>query len=134
MNLRCADGDIAVITWDYPECLENIGRLVKVSGPVRMESGLAKWYICPVTPELYAVQEIDGSYVRESVTWDSNVIHPDSWMIPIREQESDIELAEVATEAVEREKPPMALIPRSHSACNVTLRFSLAGVRWTPLA
>lgn len=134
MNLRCADGDIAVITWDYPECLENIGRLVKVSGPIRMEDGLAKWYICPVTPELYAVQEIDGSFVRESVTWDSNVIHPDSWMIPIREQESDIELAEVATEAVEREKPPMALIPESHSACNEPLRFSLAGVRWKPLA
>jgi hypothetical protein len=20
MNLRCKDGDIAVITWDYPDC------------------------------------------------------------------------------------------------------------------
>lgn len=99
MNLRCSDGDIAVITWDLPECLENIGRLVQVGGPVRIECGLAKWYICPVTPELYAVRELDGSFVRESITWDSNVIHPDSWMIPIREQESEMKCTEEVSHA-----------------------------------
>lgn len=36
MNLRCKAGDIAVITWDYTDCRENIGRLVDVRSPMRI--------------------------------------------------------------------------------------------------
>ncbi len=83
MKLRCKDGDIAVITWDFPECLENIGRLVQVRGPVTMEDGVAYWRIRTVTPELYAFRELDDSFGREHVTWSSRINHPDGWMIPL---------------------------------------------------
>jgi hypothetical protein len=52
MNLRCKDGDIAVITWDYPDCLENIGRLVDVRGPMRVNEAGPSWLIRLITPEL----------------------------------------------------------------------------------
>ncbi len=83
MKLRCKDGDIAVITWDFPECLENIGRLVQVRGPVTTEDGVAYWRIQPVTPELYAFRELDDSLGREHVTWSSRINHPDGWMVPL---------------------------------------------------
>lgn len=86
MNLRCKDGDVAVITWDYPECLSNIGRLVQVRGPVRICDGMPGWRICPVTPERYALREVDGSFITEHVTWESRIDHPDGWMVPIRPQ------------------------------------------------
>lgn len=84
MTLRCKDGDIAVITWDYPNCLSNIGRLVQVRGPVRNHPDGPSWSIKPVTPELYAVREGNGSVTRERVAWKGGVCHPDSWMLPIR--------------------------------------------------
>ncbi len=83
MKLRCKDGDIAVITWDFPECLENIGRLVQVRGPVTMKDGVAYWRIQPVTPELYAFRELDDSLGREHVIWSSRINHPDGWMVPL---------------------------------------------------
>jgi hypothetical protein len=43
VKLRCKDGDIAVITWDLPDCLENIGRLVQVRGPLKIEDEVAYW-------------------------------------------------------------------------------------------
>jgi len=84
LTLRCKDGDVAVITWDTPECLENLGRLVLVRGPVHHQGGMACWRIKPVTPELYCVTEADKSITRESVTWGSGVVHQDAWMMPIR--------------------------------------------------
>ncbi len=84
MNLRCKCGDIAIITWDYPDCLENLGRMVEVRSPVDIRDGLAYWRIRPITPDLYAMREWDDTMVRESADWDTGVEHPDSWMIPIR--------------------------------------------------
>jgi hypothetical protein len=91
VKLRCKDGDIAMITWDLPECLENIGRLVQVRGPVAINGGVPHWAISPVTPELYAFREIDDSLAYENVTWASRIEHPDEWMTPIQpEQESPV--------------------------------------------
>jgi hypothetical protein len=84
MKLRCQDGDIAVITWDYPGCLKNIGRLVQVQGPVRKGECGPAWRIRPITENLYAFLDLDGSIGHESVTWGSRIDHPDAWMIPIR--------------------------------------------------
>jgi hypothetical protein len=84
MNLRCKPGDIAMITWDHEGCYDNIGRLVEVGGPIRIEGGVPKWWIKPVTPEMYKCIDVDGSVCTESVGWKSKVVHPDSWMQPIR--------------------------------------------------
>jgi hypothetical protein len=83
VKLRCKDGDVAVVTWDYADCFQNIGRMVKVRGPVDLDHGLPKWAICPLTPEIYAFRELDGSLGYEYVTWESRIQHPDDWMIPI---------------------------------------------------
>jgi hypothetical protein len=83
VKLRCKDGDIAVITWDLPDCLENIGRLVQVRGPLKIEDEVAYWRIQPVTPQLYAFRELDDTLARDRVTWSSRIQHPDRWMIPI---------------------------------------------------
>ena len=87
MKLRCKDGDIAVITWDHPDCLENIGRLVQVRGPLKIEDEVAYWRIHPVTPQLYAFRELDDTLARDRVTWSSRIQHPDRWMIPIEPDE-----------------------------------------------
>lgn len=95
MKLRCKDGDIAIITWDYHDCLENIGRLVEVRQPLDFEDGVAYWRIQPITPELYALHERDNTLVRESVTWASCVQHPDNWMIPIQSDDEYTSLEEL---------------------------------------
>lgn len=84
MNLRCRPGDIAMITWDHEGCLENLGRLVEVGDHLSVYDGRWVWRIRPVTPELYALIELDDTVVRETVTWASCVQHPDTWMVPIR--------------------------------------------------
>ncbi len=90
MNLRCKDGDIAIITWDYPDCLENIGRLVDVRGPMRVNQAGPSWRIRPITPELYALHESNHVLCRERVAWASGISHPDAWMKPVRPgQEGD---------------------------------------------
>jgi hypothetical protein len=96
VKLRCKDGDVAVITWDHHDCLENLGRLVEVRGPVDLDDGQPKWAIRPVTPELYALRERDGSVTRESVTWMSRVEHPDAWMIPIQPDRENFSVEEAA--------------------------------------
>lgn len=106
MKLRCKDGDVAVITWDYHDCLENLGRLVEVRGPVDLDDGQPKWAIRPVTPELYALRERDDSVTRESVTWMSFVHHPDAWMIPIQPDRENFRVEE----AVNLQQPSPAVV------------------------
>ena len=50
MNLRCKDGDLAVVVGDFPGCEGNIGRLVQVKGPVRTprQYPLPCWRIKPI--------------------------------------------------------------------------------------
>ena len=84
MTLRCKSGDIAIITQDYPDCQENLGRLVDVLGPMRVTEAGPSWLIRPVTPKLYTLHESDHTVCRERVTWRSRVTHPDAWMVPIR--------------------------------------------------
>lgn len=83
MKLRCKDGDVAIVTWDYADCFQNIGRMVQVRGPVDLDNGVPKWAVCPLSPEIYAFRELDGSLGFEYVTWESRIQHPDDWMIPI---------------------------------------------------
>jgi hypothetical protein len=105
MNLRCKDGDIAVITWDYPDCLENIGRMVDVRGPVRINEAGPSWLIRPVSPEPYTLHESDHTVCREVVTWKSRVTHPDAWMMPVKPGQE----GEQTKDATERPRPLTAV-------------------------
>jgi hypothetical protein len=103
MTLRCKPGDIAMITWDYDDCLENLGCLVEVGRRLSMEDGMYVWRIRPITPELYALREANDSLTRESVTWASRVNHPDAWMVPIRPQQPGADAEETDGLGIPRE-------------------------------
>lgn len=106
MNLRCKGGDLAVIIHDTPDCLDNVGRVVEVKGPLTSINGMPAWHIRPVSSALYCVTEFDGSTTRERVTWRGRVAHQDAWMMPIRPKASDDE--DVAVEELSK-SPELAL-------------------------
>lgn len=86
--LRCKDGDIAVVIKDTIDCRQNLGRIVKVRGPVRKlkQSGMIGWRIKPLHRHVWGVTELDGRSVKELVTWKNCVYHEDAWLMPIRPQ------------------------------------------------
>ena len=88
---RCEDGDIAVIIYDTPSCSDNIGRFVEVRGKPRFDDSYALycWRIRPLNPEPLAIDE-DGGVTREIVSWESRVIHPDAWLMPVRYQDESL--------------------------------------------
>ena len=99
MTLRCKDGDIAIIVHDTPECTDNLGRIVEVKGPPRWGIGyeLVCWRIRPISTTPLVVDD-QGVIVREVVGWESHVIHPDTWLMPIKNStEEKPENSEVET-------------------------------------
>jgi hypothetical protein len=87
MALRCKDGEMAIITWDYPGCLGNIGRIVEIKGPIREFGDGPAWRVYPVAPDPYYVIERDQTRSHAPVKPGDPVYHPDAWMLPIRPTE-----------------------------------------------
>lgn len=87
MNLRCKDGDMAVIVGDVPGCEGNIGCIVQVRGPTIRLSGYIRWRIKPIDNRKIQVREFNGVIVSEKVFWKSRVRHPDCFLLPIRPPE-----------------------------------------------
>ncbi len=87
MNLRCKDGDMAVIVGDVPGCEGNIGCIVQVRGPTIRLSGYICWRIKPIDNRKIQVREFIGVIVSEKVFWKSRVRHPDCFLLPIRPPE-----------------------------------------------
>ena len=85
-NLRCRDGDIALVVKESPMCSANVGKLVRVRGPARImtTTQMPGWRIKPLHRRLWYVEELDGRLVRELVNWNSCVFHEDAWLLPIR--------------------------------------------------
>jgi hypothetical protein len=89
---RCKPGDLAMITRDVPSCKENIGRIVRVSGPPGFNRhGQLTWLIQPVTAEPYLVNDALGEFVRFMEFQEPEIEHPDIWMMPIRPDDIDAE-------------------------------------------
>ena len=104
MNLRCKQGDLALVVYDEPGCESNIGRAVEVRGPVQTNPhlGVSCWLIRPAgSSRRWRVTHHLGGVRTQTVTWASLVEHPDAWLLPIpplAEPESD-----ESTEHAERE-------------------------------
>ena len=102
MNLRCKEGDFAVVVGDFPGCEGNIGRIVQVRGPVRTprQYPLPCWRIKPINLRGFLIAENDWEVTKEVVIWRSGIIHPDCWLLPIRPSEDgqDIFVTEKAPE------------------------------------
>lgn len=85
---RCRPGDLAIITRDEPGYEENIGRIVEVHGPGRQDSVMGTtWLIVPVTSQPYAIRTKYGKLYDVEIKVSDEIEHPDSWMMPIREDE-----------------------------------------------
>ncbi len=85
MLLRCKEGDLALVIHDEESCRANIGKLVRVAGPVEYNKQLKKdcWLIEPVRKELWCCVSIRGVTYQRIVTFASEVEHPDAWLLPI---------------------------------------------------
>jgi hypothetical protein len=85
MNTRCKPGDLAVILYDVPSCIDNMGRVVAISGPLDINSeDQLTWIIQPVTPEPYMINDRHGDFLRFMGYQESGIEHPDEWMMPLR--------------------------------------------------
>lgn len=91
MKLRCKAGDLAIITKDEPGCEANIGRMVRVSGPILERKSVGPtWLISPVAGPPWSVVEAAPwggavvSIARTSAQL-SGIEHPDRWMVPLRD-------------------------------------------------
>ena len=92
MSTRCKPGDLAIIRYDVPGCEANIGRIVLVRPPAAIDyKGQLTWLVTPVTPEPYIVDNPYTGEFRFMEFGESDLEHPDDWMIPIRPEEEDDE-------------------------------------------
>lgn len=84
MKLRCKEGDLAVVINDTPPCAANIGRVVEVRSPVKVDeqSNLPHWLIKPVRSAPY-LMEYDQQVCAEIVDWSTNAQHADAWLLPL---------------------------------------------------
>lgn len=105
-NLRCREGDMALIIREMPGCERNIGRAVIVQGPVEVHPDHGPtWLIEPVSPEPWAVHEYGGKPVWVgTISFASLVEHPDEWLLPLRPED------EVYRRMLEEEDPHIVRI------------------------
>jgi hypothetical protein len=90
MRLRCKEGDLAIIIKEEPGCEANIGRVVRVSGPIVVREHVgATWLICPAGADDWLailMCPTRGAVVRAAhgIEQLSNIEHPDRWMVPLK--------------------------------------------------
>lgn len=96
-SLQCREGDLAVIMFDERGCENNIGRIVKVIGSPRTDkkSGIC-WLITPEYDNTWQV--LTNGCVKSDVRPFKMIIeHPDSWMIPLRDERPEVKELDEAT-------------------------------------
>jgi hypothetical protein len=84
MKLRCKSGDLALVIQEEDGCEANIGKVVRVTGPIELNSrGQATWLIEPVRQKLWWSVSSEGMVRTRQVTFTCQVEHPDEWLLPI---------------------------------------------------
>lgn len=85
MKPRCKSGDLALVIHDEAICHQNIGKLVRVAGPLGYNSRLKKtcWLIEPVNAEPWQCVTEKLKHYQRIVTFSTNIEHPDDWLLPI---------------------------------------------------
>jgi hypothetical protein len=81
--MNCKPGDLAMIIGDETPCIANIGRIVKVHGPLTVIEGHQCWGIVPLHPDPIIVRE--GTEIRawHNVTLEDGICHLDAWLKPL---------------------------------------------------
>lgn len=86
MKLRCRPGDLAIVIGEEPGCEMNLGRFVRVRGPLRPDPNRGpSWLIRPVDREPWAVMQPGGRREEFVVDWADHVEHADRWLLPMGE-------------------------------------------------
>jgi hypothetical protein len=86
MKVRCKPGDLALVVRDEPQCSENVGKLVRVRGPVQFSAhygSLPTWLIYPVTSTDWQITDRLGRCLKRCVAVNDQVEHPDAWLLPL---------------------------------------------------
>jgi hypothetical protein len=85
MSTRCKPGDLAIIMYDVPQCMTNIGRVVEISGPAEYDRhGRLTWLIQPVTADPYLIHNSQDDSVTVMGYPEPGIEHPDEWMQPVQ--------------------------------------------------
>jgi hypothetical protein len=87
MKRRCRAGDLALVVRDEDGCLANVGKMVRVKGPLRVNrrQRLVCWLIEPVKAEPWHwLVAATGKTRIEVITFASRIEHPDAWLVPLR--------------------------------------------------
>lgn len=101
--LRCKEGELAVVIHDEPGCEVNIGRVVTVSGPIKIHDQFGPtWLIQPTHRAKWAVTTLSGDVVFDRPPL-RLVEHPDKWLMPLRPPEPK------GTAAAKKEQPATEL-------------------------
>ena len=101
MTDRCKIGDVAIIIKDEVGCQANIGRMVNVLGPKRVD---------PLRGTTWLIEPVIGTSItyiatnRKVVTGAAILIeHWDHWLLPIRPEAEDDTVSESVQLPVEME-------------------------------
>ena len=89
MKLRCREGNAALIIREEPGCECNIGRVVTVQGPFKLQTENGPtWLIEPESSEpwTYATYFGDRVVIR-TIRFADMIEHPDSWLLPLRPED-----------------------------------------------
>lgn len=85
MKLRCKPGDVAIVIRDDPGYEANLGRFVRVGGPLGTNRrGMKTWLIEPIDAREWAVGPPGAVPTYMTVRFSDLVQHPDIWLLPIR--------------------------------------------------
>ncbi len=84
-KLKCRPGDLAVVMRDEEGCESNVGRVVRVRGPVDHDwRGYPTWLITPYRAEGYVWRRAGDPSGVFAYTGEDNIEHPDRWLMPLR--------------------------------------------------
>lgn len=84
MTLSCKPGDLALVIREEKGCEGNIGKLVRVAGPIKFnQRQQATWLIEPARQQPWRSVSPAGKARTRKVTFASRVEHPDEWLLPI---------------------------------------------------
>ncbi len=105
MRLRCRPGDLAIIIRDDVGYEANLGRFVRVDGPLETNHrGMKTWLIQPVDAREWAVGPPGAVPTYMTVRFSDLVEHPDQWLLPIRGRKTKARSARKTVSRTDPEK------------------------------
>ena len=81
--MNCKPGDLAMIIGDEESCIMNIGRIVRVHGPLAIIENYQCWPIVPIHSDPIMVREGSDLKLWHNVKLEDDICHVDAWLKPI---------------------------------------------------